>query len=75
MIVAIFKGKNETMNFMAGKTYNFMAGKTYRLKTSIRTYGSKPAFIVEDVEDTNRYCPYNSLESFLENWHVVTTRR
>lgn len=67
MIVAIFKGKN--------RTTNFMAGKTYRLKTSIRTYRSKPAIIVEDIEDANRYCLYDSLESFLENWHVVTIRR
>lgn len=67
MIVGIFIGKNGSMGFKTGQTY--------RLTTSIIPAGPKTAIVVKDIEDANRWCPYESVETFLENWHVVTTRR
>lgn len=63
MIYAMFKGEN-SMGFKRGKTYN--------LRTEIKPVPGvlKPCLCVFDTNSIN-WCPYSSLEKFLENWKII----
>lgn len=67
MIVAIFKGRNGLCGFVSGKTY--------RLSTKLSKYNSQQVIAIEDITDVSKTCIYSSLETFLENWHVITSMR
>ena len=60
-IKAIFTGKNSC---------GFQHGKMYELISAIETTSATKAYIVVRDGHSNNWCPYESLNSFLENWEV-----
>ena len=60
-IKAIFTGKNSR---------GFQHGKLYELTSAIETTSATKAYIVVRDCHSSNWCPYESLNSFLENWEV-----
>lgn len=61
--------------FFTGKTScGFMANRAYDIKTKLCVRDGKACILVHDTR-SKAFCPYNSLESFLNNWVLVDYSR
>lgn len=58
MIKAKFMGKDKSMGFRTGKIY-YLKSKC------------KDNNIIVSTIDNNLWCPYSSIESFLDNWKLI----
>lgn len=47
----------------------FITGNQYELETMIE--GRRAWLFAFDKTDRSRYCPYSTLEKFLENWRPI----
>ena len=59
-IKATFKGKDGSCGFFAGKEYDLEITQLYRL--------------ISVLGGDNRYCDYETVISFLNNWDNIKTR-
>lgn len=62
-MVGRFVGKHGSMGFEYGKIYE--------LRSEVRAHGRKEAYIYLFDIKSNKWCPYETLESLLDNWKFL----
>lgn len=62
-LICRFKGKNDSQGFKYGERYI--------IETCCRQMNGR-AYIHAEDRRVKKCCPYDSIESFLENWDILT---